>query len=106
MPFAAAWVDLGTIILSEISQTVKDKRHMISPICGILKKKKDTNEPICRTETDSQTLKNVWLPKGTGVGGEGWTGSLGWHVHTEVYGIIANRDLLYSTENRELDPRF
>jgi len=29
--------------------------------------KKDTNELICRTETDSQTLTtNVWLPKGTG----------------------------------------
>ena len=38
-------------------------------------KKKDTNELICRTETDSQTLKN--LPKGTGRGQEGWTGGLG-----------------------------
>ena len=28
--------------------------------------KKDTNEIICRTETDSQTLKNIELPKGTG----------------------------------------
>ena len=28
-------------------------------------------------ETDSQTLKNLWLPKGTGRGGEGWTGGLG-----------------------------
>ena len=36
--------------------------------------KKDTNEFICRTETDSQTLRNLrlpkgrnfWLPKGTG----------------------------------------
>ena len=28
-----------------------------------------TNEPICRTETDSQTLKtNVWLTKEKGVG--------------------------------------
>ena len=31
--------------------------------------KKDTNECICRTETDSQPLKtNLWLPKGTGWG--------------------------------------
>ena len=33
-PFAATWVDLETIILSEISQ--KDKYHMISLMCGIL----------------------------------------------------------------------
>ena len=39
--------------------------------------KKDTNVLICRTETDLQTLKtNLGLPKGTGVGGEGWTGGL------------------------------
>ena len=34
MPFAATWVDLDTITLGEVSQTVKDK-HMISLICGI-----------------------------------------------------------------------
>ena len=38
MPFAAAWMDLETIILSKVSQTEKDKYHMISLICGILKK--------------------------------------------------------------------
>ena len=35
MPFAATWMDLEIIILSEVSQTVKDKYHMISLICGI-----------------------------------------------------------------------
>ena len=29
MPFAATWVDLEMIILSEVSQTEKDKYHMI-----------------------------------------------------------------------------
>ena len=38
MPFAATWMDLGIIILSEVSQTEKDKYHMISLICGIFKK--------------------------------------------------------------------
>ena len=34
--FAATWMDPETIILSEvISQTEKDKYHMISLICGI-----------------------------------------------------------------------
>ena len=35
MPFAATWMDLEIIILSEISQTEKNKYHMISLICGI-----------------------------------------------------------------------
>ena len=35
LPFAATWMDLGSILLSEISQTEKDKYCMISLICGI-----------------------------------------------------------------------
>ena len=35
MPFAATWMDLEIIILSEVSHTEKDKYHMISLICGI-----------------------------------------------------------------------
>ena len=37
MPFTAIWMDLVSIILSEISQTEKDKYHMTSLICGIKK---------------------------------------------------------------------
>ena len=37
MPFAATWVDLEIFILSEVSQTEKDKYRMISLTCGILK---------------------------------------------------------------------
>ena len=35
VPFATVWIDLKNIILSEISQSEKDKYHMISLICGI-----------------------------------------------------------------------
>ena len=35
MPSAATWIDLEIIILNEISQTEKDKYHMVSLICGI-----------------------------------------------------------------------
>ena len=35
MPLAATWMDLEIVILSEISQTQKDKCHMILLICGI-----------------------------------------------------------------------
>ena len=35
MPFATTWMDLETVILSEISQTEKEKYHMILFTCGI-----------------------------------------------------------------------
>ena len=75
MSFGETWLDLEIIILSEVSQTEKDK-CMISLMCGILK-----ND----TEGKSQ--------------GEGWIGSL--HtigicklLHLEW---VVNRDLPYST---------
>ena len=47
------------------------------------------NELICRTETDTQTLKtNIWLPKGTGGGGGDGLGVWCWHVHPEAYRVI------------------
>ena len=32
LPFVTAWMDLESIMLSEISQAMKDKYHMFSPI--------------------------------------------------------------------------
>ena len=34
LPFATAWMELESIMLSEINQAVRDKYHMISPISG------------------------------------------------------------------------
>ena len=51
-PFVATWMDLGIVILSEVSQTGKEKYHMPSLICG---KRNDTNELTYKTERDSQT---------------------------------------------------
>ena len=34
IPFATAWMELESIILSEISHMVRDKYHMISPLTG------------------------------------------------------------------------
>ena len=76
-----------------------------------LKKKKDTNELIYKTEVDSETLKtNLRLPKGKG-GKEGWIGGWDWHMHTERYTEwMVKGDLLDSTGNstqysiRELYP--
>ena len=35
MPFAATWMELETLILSEVSQKEKDKHHTISLISGV-----------------------------------------------------------------------
>ena len=64
MPFAATWMDLEIIILSE------DRKRQIP--CGITymwNLKYDTNELIYKAEIDSQMQKtNLWLPKGEGSG--------------------------------------
>ena len=57
MPFAATWMDLEVIVLSDVSQKEKDKYHMILLICGISKtlkmnlltKQKQTHR--CRKQT-------------------------------------------------------
>ena len=60
LPFAATWVDLQIVILSEVSQT------NIQYCWYVESKKNDTNELIYKT--DSETT-NLWLPKEKGVGG-------------------------------------
>ena len=62
MPFAATWMDLEIIVLSEVSQTEKDKYHMISLICGILKKA--TNELVYKTEIESDVENKLMVTKG------------------------------------------
>ena len=34
LPLATAWMELESIMLSEISQAVRDKYHVISPLTG------------------------------------------------------------------------
>ena len=56
-------MDLEIITLSEISQTEKDKYHIISLI--FLNLKYGTSEPIYETEPDSQTWRtDLWLLMG------------------------------------------
>ena len=64
MPFTATWMDLEITILSKVSQREKDKYHMVWFKCGI-KRERETNEFLSKTERDSQTQKtNLWIPKG------------------------------------------
>ena len=49
-PFAITWMDLECIMLNEMSQSEKDKYHMISLICGTWKTKQMNKQ--MKTETD------------------------------------------------------
>ena len=95
MSFAATWVDLEIVTLSEIRQIEKDK-YMKSLTCGILEST-DANEFIYKTEIDSQTLEtNLWLPNWK-AGGE-INEELGINRYTILYGNVdKHKDLLYST---------
>ena len=85
MLFAAIWMDLEIIILTEV-KSEKDKyiTHMWNLIF-----KNDTNELIYKTETDLQISKtNLLLPKGKrGMAGRDKSGAWDEHTHTTVYKI-------------------
>ena len=48
LPFTTAWMELESIMLSEISQVVKDKYYMISPISGTYSTKQTSKQNITR----------------------------------------------------------
>ena len=76
MPFAATWMELETLILSEVSQKEKDKYHMISLITGIkytAQMNLSTEKKIIDLENRLVAARQGWEER-EGVGG---IGSLG-----------------------------
>ena len=60
MPFAATWMNLEIIILSEVSQRERQVSHDITYMWNL---KNNTNEIIYKTEVESWIQKtHLWLP--------------------------------------------
>ena len=68
MPLAATWMDPEMIILSERSQTEKEKYHMILLICGILEKYTITYLENRNSPTDTEN--KLMVTKGGGINQE------------------------------------
>ena len=68
MPFVATWMDLEIIILNEVSQSEKDKHHMIALRSGILKK--NTNLFTKQKQTHKYRKKLMVIK------GEKWQGGI------------------------------
>ena len=50
--FVETWMDLETVIQSEVSQKEKNKYHILTHVCGTYKN--GTDEPVCRAEVETQ----------------------------------------------------
>ena len=84
MPFATTWMYLEIIILIEVSETEKDKYHMISLYMWNLKN--DTNELIYKTEIDSKTQRtDLQLPRREGQLGRAGLGVWDQQMQTIIY---------------------
>ena len=65
LPFMTAWMELESIMLSEISQVVKEKYHVISPISGTKSTKQTSKQDITR---DVEIKNKLTVTRGEGRG--------------------------------------
>ena len=61
MPFAATWMELESLILSEVSQ--KEKGQIPYDITYMWNLKYGTNEPMYKTKDSWTQRTDLWLPK-------------------------------------------
>ena len=69
MPFAATWMELETLILSEVSQKEKDKYHMISHFWNLIY---GTKKPFHRKENHGLGEQTCGCQGGGGGSGMDW----------------------------------
>ena len=68
--FVETWMDLETVIQSEVSQKDKNKSCILMHICGT--KKNCTDKSFCKAQIEQQMkTTNVWSPRGESCWGDG-----------------------------------
>ena len=95
IPFIATWVELETLILSQVGQKEKDKYHMLSYIWNLIY---GTNEPFHRKENHEHGEQTC------GCQAEGRGNGMDWEFGVNRCRLlplqwISNEILLYSTGN-------
>ena len=71
LPFATAWMELESIMLSEISQAMKDKYYMISPLTGTSSTKRTSKQSIAKDIEIENRLTVNRRERGGNNGGKG-----------------------------------
>ena len=81
-PSTEKWIKkMWYIYTMEYCSAIKRKEIMAYAITYMWNLKKGHNELLCRTDTNSQTLKNLWFPNETGWGVGRCTEGLGWKCY-------------------------
>ena len=99
--FVETWMDLETVIQSEVSQKEKNKYCILTHICGT--QKNGTDDLVCRAEIKTQmqrTTKGVVGHQGGKAAGGGGGGVMNWEIGTDMYTLmcikwVTNKNLLY-----------
>ena len=95
------WMNIETVIQSEVSQKEKNKYRILTHICGT--QKNGTDELVRRAEIETQMQRtNVWTPRVEVAGGGG--GGMNWEIGIDMYTLIrikwiTNKNLLYKKIN-------
>ena len=104
--FVETWMDLETVIQSEVSQKEKNKYRILTHVC--VTQKNGTDEPVCRAEVETQMQRtNVWTPRGEKPQGGGDGGMLNWEIGIDMYSLMCiklmtNKNMLYKEINRQM----
>ena len=106
LPFVAARMELESIMLSEISQVVKDKYHMISPLTGTQSTKQTSKQNITK---DIEIENRPTVTRGEGIieeKGEGFAGKSIkglWTITRRVVGGVGGKGRkLYLNINKKM----
>ena len=97
--FVETWMDLETVIQSEVRQKQKNKYRVLMNTCRIQNNGMDAKHSICKAETETQ-MQRINVQTSRQKRGSG----MNWETGIDIYTLlcikqITNQNLLYSTGN-------